>query len=68
MSKTDAVEHIKKQYQKLFQKESKAQELFDHMGETRFVEVFGVRNIEDFLDIVVPNLSNSKLYGFIKVK
>lgn len=52
----------------MFQKESKAQELFDYMGETRFIEEFGVSDIDDFLDIVVPNLSNSKLYGFIKVK
>ena len=68
MSKTDAVEHIKKQYQKLFQKESKTQELFDHMGETRFIQEFQVDNVDDFLDIVVPNLNNTELYGFIKVK
>ncbi len=68
MTKDQAVKHIKEQYQKLFLKESKAQELFDYMGETRFIEEFQVDNIDDFLDVVVPNLNNTELYGFIKVK
>ncbi len=59
---------IKKQYRKLFQKESKAQELMDYMGQTRFIEKFQVDNIDDFLTVVVPNLNNTRLYGFIKVK
>lgn len=39
------------------------------MGETRFIEEFQVDNVDDFIDIVVPNLNNNnKLYGFVKVK
>ena len=63
-----ATKHIKEQYQKLFQKQSKAQELFDYMGEAKFQNTFGVEDVDDFLDVVVPDLSNNSLYGFIKVK
>lgn len=40
------------------------------MEETRFKEVFGneIQTVDDFIDDVVPNLNNTKLYGFIKVK
>lgn len=68
MSKAEATRYVKEQYQKLFQKQSKAQELLDYMGEAEFKNRFDVEDVDDFLEIIVPDLSNNELYGFIKVK
>ncbi len=67
MSKEEAVEHIKKQYQKLFQKPEKAKELRDYLGKDLFNEKFEVQDIDDFIDNVVSKLDN-KLYDFIIVR
>jgi hypothetical protein len=73
MTKEQATLHVKEQYQKLFEKKSKAQELFNYMTNdgvdvTKFTERFGVSNVDDFIDDLVTDLDNSALYGFVKVK
>lgn len=68
MSIDDAELHIKKQYQKLFMKVDKAQELYDAMGQDLFMNQFGVENIQDFINMVTTNLNHPNLYGNFKVK
>ena len=73
MSKAEATLHVKKQYQKLFQKPDKAEELFNHITNNganieAFQDLFGVNNVNSFLSDVVPYLDNTALYGAFKVK
>ncbi len=73
MNEAKAIEHIKKQYQKLFQKPEKAQELFDYITDngknvSKFVDRFEVSSVNKFIKGVVSDLTNSDLYGFINVK
>ena len=55
---------IKKGFQELYK--SNATSLFESLGSTKFFDLFGVDNVDDFLEDIVPNL-NGTAYNFIKV-
>jgi len=56
---------IKEQFQTLYQQQ--ATSLFNTLGATKFQNLFGVNNVQDFIDDVIPDLS-SAAYSFIKVE
>jgi hypothetical protein len=67
MSKEEAEMHIKRQYQKLFQRDGVAEELDKYMGRNRFNEEFNVLSLDQFKS-KVRNIQDEDIYGFIKVR
>jgi len=59
------LELIKQNFQTLYSNE--ATNLFTAFGQSKFQQLFGVDNIEDFLNDVVPDLNNP-IYNFIKIE
>ena len=62
--KTTDLANIKQNFQSLFTNE--ATDLYNTLGQSKFQQLFGVNNVDDFLDDVVSNL-NSPIYNFIKI-
>jgi hypothetical protein len=67
MSKEEAEMHIKRQYQKLFQRDGVAEELRRYMGNVNFYREFKIDTLKEFYD-KAKDLENSDIYGFINVK
>lgn len=62
-----------KRFHKAFSDRKVADDLYNHITDNKknplkFEEVFGAENVDEFLKDVVPDINNSDLYGFIKVR
>ena len=62
--KTQNLTLIKEKFQIIFT--SEAQNIYDALGQAKFNQMFGVDNVTDFVDDIVPNL-NGPLYNFVSI-
>ncbi|HMQ50246.1 MAG TPA: hypothetical protein PKA00_22690 [Saprospiraceae bacterium] len=65
IKKTTDLTNIKQNFQSLFTNEATG--MYDTFGQLKFQQLFGVDNVDDFLDDVVSNL-DSPIYNFIKIE
>lgn len=62
-----AEQAIRAQFQVMMQQN--AGQIFQGLGQSKFQQLFGVNNVQDFLDDIVPNLNGpGSIYSFIKVE
>ncbi len=58
---------VKGRFQVIFQQN--AADIFEHLMPAKFQQLFGVDNVQDFLNDVVPNISGTNsIYSFIKIE
>ena len=55
---TAAGNAIRQEFQGMLSDGGKANELFATLGETKFQQIFGVDNVDDFLDDIIPILDD----------
>lgn len=66
--KTPNIDKVKEKFQLIFGNREKATEIFNSLGEVKFYQLFGVDNIDDFINYVVPIVDGpSSIYRFIKI-
>ncbi len=63
--KTTNLDLIKMNFKTLFSNEASI--LYSDLGQSKFLQLFGVDNVNDFLDDIVP-IFNGPLYNFIKIE